>query len=186
MEEKRVRYVNPIKYLVYVSALVFFLSSFLPIQYQVFRSTQGFAYQQYNWFQRLLHDNPIILYLFTSLFAAYYIRILYPHPRTSFNKTEINTVVMYILGQIFLMFFILSLVVNLVMEKVMLRLDESVFVIAMPAMILVIFALFLGYLTYASKTLFPQSSLLAGIRSFILMLLAAATYNLSRFLVLSL
>jgi len=34
--------------------------------------------------------------------------------------------------------------------------------------------------------LFPQSSLLAGIRSFILMLLAAATYNLSRFLVLSL
>jgi len=184
VEEKRVRYVNPIKYLVYVSALVFFLSSFLPIQYQVFRSTQGFAYQQYNWFQRLLHNNPIILYLFTSLFAAYYIRILYP--RTSFNKTEINTVVMYILGQIFHMFFILSLVVNLVMEKVMLRLDESVFAIAMPAMILVIFALFLGYLTYASKTLFPQSSLLAGIRSFILMLLAAATYNLSRFLVLSL
>lgn len=182
VEGKRVSYVNPLKYAVYVSAIATFLSGLLPIRYQIVRPpVQGTTYLNYNWVQKFLYNNSILIFLVACLISAFFVRILYP--RTKFNKTEINSAILFIVGHLFLLLLLLSYfsLFFLGSAEYFFNLEQTIFTITTGIFLTVLLPIL--YVSYSSKEFFCQSWLKSFLKSVLLAFLTLTTSGLLRFLV---
>jgi hypothetical protein len=124
IEGKRERYVNPLRYALYISAIVLIIAQILPYDILGFGEPDG-RYEQFNGVQRFIWANPMALYIPISPIIVYFYRLLFF--RTELNKTEISCLALYIIGHSILLLLLLSILGYVISYLVYTRLDESFF-----------------------------------------------------------
>lgn len=186
VEGRRVKYVNPLKYVIYLTSIVLILNELMPGRYQLTLDS-GSGAQLTNptldagILANFVYNNPVLLAALLSPIIALFYRVIYAS--TAWYKTEITVFILYVIGNGMLLLFALNLLFELGIDH-LLNVSELVvgydleFVLPKLACVVVLIVL---HSIYATASFFREYWLKTALKTTVIAGVYLAIFSIAFF-----